>query len=311
MQALMTTGDGRVFELVETSAPIPDVDQAIVAVRATSMNRGELTSRLLGPGHCPGWDLSGAVVQSALDGSGPPEGTRVAGVVDSGAWAELVAAPTSRLATLPDNVTFEDAATLPLAGLTAEYALRRGGALDGCHVLVTGANGSVSRLVVQLASQAGAKVTALVRNGGYDEPLRVLGAADVVTELSDSSAPFGLVVDSIGGRWLDEAIDHCAVNAVVVTYGRTSRKTIDLDPARIYRRGISIIGLNVFLEMENSGASGNDLARLLGLVSRGALDAGTGSVYPWNAASDARRAALDGSIKGKAVLRIGPLTGHS
>jgi NADPH:quinone reductase-like Zn-dependent oxidoreductase len=307
----MTTGDGRVFELVETSAPIPDVDQAIVAVRATSMNRGELTSRLLVPGHCPGWDVSGTVVRSAVDGSGPPEGTRVAGVVDSGAWAELVAAPTSRLATLPDNVTFEDAATLPLAGLTAEYALRRGGALDGRHVLVTGANGSVSRLVVQLASQAKAKVTALVRNGGYDERLRVLGATDVVTELSDSSAPLGLVVDSIGGRWLNEAIDHCDVNAVVVTYGRTSRRTIDLDPARIYRRGISIVGLNVFLEMENSGASGNDLARLLALLSRGVIDAGIGSVYPWSAASDARRVALDGSIDGKAVLRIGPLAGHS
>ena len=68
-------------------------------------------------------------------------GARVVGLLPSGAWAELVAVPTNSLAELPESVSFELAATLPVAGLTALYALETGGGLIGRSVLVTGASG--------------------------------------------------------------------------------------------------------------------------------------------------------------------------
>jgi NADPH2:quinone reductase len=88
------------FSEVPDASPLPD--QALVAVRAISLNRGE-TRRLatLEPGTVTGWDLAGVVQQAAADGSGPPEGARVVGLMQSGAWAQLAAVRTHWLAELP------------------------------------------------------------------------------------------------------------------------------------------------------------------------------------------------------------------
>jgi NADPH:quinone reductase len=90
-------------------------------------------------GFNPGWDLAGTIERAAADGTGPQASARVVGLLASGAWAELVAVPTNSLAELPEGVSFELAATLPVAGLTALYALEKGGGLVGRSVLVTGA----------------------------------------------------------------------------------------------------------------------------------------------------------------------------
>ena len=65
-----------------------------------------------GAGWRPGWDLAGTVIKQATDGTGPKVGSRVVGLVDAGSWAEQVAVPTDRLAEIPANVTFAQAATL-------------------------------------------------------------------------------------------------------------------------------------------------------------------------------------------------------
>jgi NADPH:quinone reductase len=101
----------------------PLLSQALVRVKAISLNLGEVRRALTiaEPGWRPGWDLAGVVEQAAADRSGPPVGARVVGFLPAGAWAETVAVPTNALAQLPDNVTFAQAATLPVAGLTALY----------------------------------------------------------------------------------------------------------------------------------------------------------------------------------------------
>jgi NADPH:quinone reductase len=121
----------------------PDRDEVAVQVTAISLNRGE-TRRAIQqaePGWRPGWDFAGVVGTAAADGSGPKPGTRVVGILPSGAWAERVNCRTHAVAALPEAVGDAEAATLPVAGLTALHALRQGGLLLGRKVLVDGASG--------------------------------------------------------------------------------------------------------------------------------------------------------------------------
>ena len=108
------------------AAPVPDRGEAVVRVRAISLNRGEVRrAGMAVAGWRPGWDLAGEVERAAADGSGPRVGARVVGLLPEAAWAERVAVPTHALAELPEKVTLSQAATLPVAGLTALYALAK------------------------------------------------------------------------------------------------------------------------------------------------------------------------------------------
>src|SRR3954452_5917058 len=112
--------------------PEPTPDQAVVEVRAYSVNPGEAALIKQRPsGFRPGQDIAGTVIRSAADGKGPAVGERVVGYPDWEGWAERISVPVDSLAVLDDDVSFEEAAALPVAGLTALRALRVGGSLLG------------------------------------------------------------------------------------------------------------------------------------------------------------------------------------
>src|SRR5579864_7442648 len=137
--------------LREVVYPSAGPSDALVWVEAISLNLGEVRgSQSAQEGYRPGWDLAGVVEQEAANGSGPRKGARVVGMLSSsGAWAQVVAVPTNILAELPDSVSFAQAATLPIAGLTALRALEKGGSLVERLVLVNGASGGVGHLACQ------------------------------------------------------------------------------------------------------------------------------------------------------------------
>src|ERR1700683_3644362 len=183
----------------------PDRDEVGVRVTAISLNRGE-TRRAVQqaePGWRPGWDFAGVVETEAGDGAGPKAGTRVVGILPNGAWAERVNCRSHAVGTLPDAVSDAQASTLPVAGLTALHALRRGGLLLGRKVLVDGASGGVGHLACQLALAAGALVWAHVRRDEQREQVagwcggRVVIGRDL--SAAKEHAPYWLILDSVGG----------------------------------------------------------------------------------------------------------------
>ena len=116
------------FRTVEP--PSPRATEALIRVKAISLNRGEVVYRVHGAeGNALGWDLAGVVDEPAAEGPGPGRGARVVALVHSGAWAEQVAVPVHALAELEPTVSYAQAAALPTAGLTALTALEHGRSL--------------------------------------------------------------------------------------------------------------------------------------------------------------------------------------
>ncbi|TPM31900.1 zinc-binding dehydrogenase [Mesorhizobium sp. B2-3-4] len=305
MLALVTSPDSATgLKLVERDEPQALADEALVSVRASSLNRGELRLLAIRPsGFIPGQDIAGIVERAAADGSGPGVGARVAALVDQAGWAERIAVPTDRLAVLPDNVGFAAAATLPVAGTTALRTLRHGGDLAGQHVLITGASGAVGRFQIQLAHRQGGIVTAIAA-ARHDEDLRGLGARRTVEAIDQAEGPFSLVTESVGGKSLTDAIERVAPGGVIVMFGSSSG---ELTPVgfRQFVPGHEGARLQTFAYYTSGSAIGADIAALLALVAAGRLETRIALTVPWTHIGQALDALRQRSFSGKAVLTIG------
>ncbi len=304
MDALVSSPSAPFVRIAEVPDPGPRHDEALVAVHAISLNRGE-TRRLesMAPGSITGWDLAGVVTEPAADGGGPPRGARVVGYVLSGAWAERVAVPADQLAELPEGIGFEQAAALPVAGLTALRALELGGFVLGKRVLVTGASGGVGRFAIQLARLAGAEVTAVARR---TDGLRELGAAEVCSELTPEGDSFDVILDAIGGPVLGTALRRVAPGGLVVSFASTLTEPVSYPTRELFARapGARLYGLFIFAELEHTRSASADLRRLAELVAAGALDPQIDLVRPWTEAGAAVDALLERRVNGKAVLTV-------
>jgi NADPH:quinone reductase-like Zn-dependent oxidoreductase len=302
MQAIVATADGPSFtERREVAPPAPAPNEALVAVRAFAVNRGELTLVRRRDGWQPGQDVAGEIVQAAADGSGPQVGERVAGLAEWHGWAEQAAVPSHRLAVLPDGVDFVRAAALPMAGTTAANLVLQGGALLGTRALITGASGGVGHLAVQLAALGGADVTAVAR-AERAEAMRGYGARTVVAAPGDAEGPFDLVLESAGGASLDAALGLVAPGGTVILFGNSSREPSTLDFTAFF--GHEEATIRTYFSARHEADAGRVLAMLLDLVAAGRLHVEVGFEGSWDRLNEAMDGLSERRFAGKAVLTV-------
>jgi NADPH:quinone reductase-like Zn-dependent oxidoreductase len=187
-------GSPEVLELEEVEKPTPKDDEVLIKVHAASVNAGDwhllrgkpFMIRLMGYGlltpkhNILGSDIAGRVEAVGTNVRRFQPGDEVMGVVSAGSFAEYVCARENALVSKPAGMTFEDAAAVPTAALTALQGLRDGGRIQtGQKVLINGAGGGVGTFAVQIAKSFGAEVTAVTSTGKLDR-VRSIGADQVI-----------------------------------------------------------------------------------------------------------------------------------
>jgi NADPH:quinone reductase len=267
-----TPGGPEPVAIREVPEPEPKPNEALLAVHAFSLNRGELRLFQARPeGWRPGQDIAGTVVRQAADGSGPSAGARVVALCDWEGWAERAAVPSHRIAPIADNVSFGAAAALPVAGLTALRTLRHGAPLLGKRVLITGAAGGVGNLAVQLAARSGARVTAIVGRRERAAVVDGLGAAEIVTSIEEAQGRFALILEAAGGASLKAAIQRIEPKGVVVVFGNSSGQPTEFDFREFGEHQNARIQAFHYFTSEPEDRFGPDLALLASLVAAGSL----------------------------------------
>lgn len=298
-------GGSDVLQLTDLPTPKVGPDSVLVRVRAASVNpvdwkvRAGYLDAILDTTFpvVPGWDVAGVVEKVGLDTPELQVGDEVYGYVrkdwmQAGTFAELVAAPVRTLAHKPASLSFEEAAAVPLAGLTAFQTLARADVRAGQTVLVHAAAGGVGQFAVQLAVARGARVvgTASERNHEY---LRGLGAEPVVygdglVERVRALVPDG--VDAVLDFGSDDLVD---TSRGVLADGGTVASIVDA-AARD-----ELGGHYVWVRPSSS-----DLASLAELIDAGKVTVDVAQVFDLADAAAAHEASQTGHVRGKVVVRV-------
>jgi NADPH:quinone reductase len=296
--------------IAEVPDPNPDSDEALVRVKAFSLNRGEVRrAATQAAGTMVGWDVVGIVEAPAQNGSGPRRGARVVGFSRRvRGWAERIALPTTDMAEIPEGVSDAAAATLPVAGLTALYALERCERLLASRVLVTGATGGVGYFACQLARLMGAHVTALLRRHDQETLAKSLGVdATIVssegTEL-DVVPKFRAIVDGVGGAALGRLLTRLEDDGRAILYGVSAGQETTFAIRDLMLTGNGRVeGFYLTRDIQIERAS-KGLSRLLKLLTDGRLRTLVSIDADWSTVGPTAARLIARDFAGKAVLRI-------
>lgn len=325
-------GGGRPVPTVgELPDPEPSAGEVTIAVRATAINRADLL-QIRGqypppPGETevPGLECAGVVERVGEGVSAWSPGDRVMALLAGGGHGEKVVVPVGQLLRLPERLSFAEGAALPESCLTAWTNLVAEGGLapDTSRsggprptVLITGANGGVGTVAVQLASALGARVLAAGRSLERLGPLEELGADALVVEdeglpgaVRDLTRGRGadLVLDLVGGDLLEHHLAALRNRGRLVLVGLMAGSRPRIDLADVLRRRLTFVGsvLRARSREEKAELVAGFSAFAMPLVEDGRIRPVIDRTVPFERIADAYRALEEGGVAGKVVVSFG------
>ncbi len=316
--------------LVDLPDPVAGPGEAVVRLHACGLNhrdvwiRQGLYARIqlpcvlgsdgagvvesVGPGVDPGLRGKRAVI-IPCEKWGPDPAVQgkeflILGMPRQGTMAEKIAVPASMIVELPDSIGFEEAAALPVAGVTAYRALvSRGGLRKGEHVLVTGIGGGVATLAMLFARALGAEVSV---TSGSDEKLAkakemgAIAAANYKAKgwekelVAQAGRPPSLIVDGAGGDGLNNLIGAAAPAARIVLYGATRMSPNKLEMAKIFFKQLDIRGTTM--------GTDDEFRAMVKLVAEHRIKPVIDRIFPLSSAVEANRLLEQSGQMGKILL---------
>jgi NADPH:quinone reductase-like Zn-dependent oxidoreductase len=316
MKAIVQNGYGSpdVLSLREIDKPTIKEDEVLVRVCAAALNAGDYFSMRGSPwlvrlmigfprprDYVPGWDVAGRIeaVGSTVTQFHP--GDAVYGAV-SHAFAEYVSAPAGRLSLKPANLTFEQAATVPTAGLTALQGLRDAGKVQpGQKVLINGAAGGVGSFAVQIGKALDAQVTGVCSTRNL-EMVRAIGADHVVDYTKEDFARgnrrYDLILDNVGNRGFSD------LRRALTPQGRIIPNSGHGGMTYVFKAFLLAPLMRQQDKPLTTTPNGKDLAALTEMIEAGKITPVIDRTYPFDEIPAALGYAAEGHARGKVVITV-------
>ena len=323
MKAIVNTqyGSPGVLQLKEIERPTPKDNEVLVKVYAVSVNAADLhllradpflirvSSGLLKPKNkILGSDIAGRVEAVGENVKQFKPGDEVFGDISASGWggfAEYACAPENAFALKPTNLSFEEAAAVPMAAVTALQGIRHAGQIrPGQKVLINGASGGVGTFAVQLAKSSGAEVTAVVSARNVDMA-RSIGADHVIDYTKEDFTKTGQQYDLILAANGDRSIsDYRRALTPTGVYVQTGGSTTQMSQAMIQGPWISMTGSQKMGSMGVAKPNQNDLVTMKNLLEAGKVKPVIDRTYPLSEVAAAIRYFEEGHAQGKVVITV-------
>src|SRR5215470_6281450 len=315
-------GPPEILRLVETDRPEFGADDVLLRVHAAAVNpydwhmmRGDpRIARLMGEmgltrpkARGVGIDVAGRVEEVGANVRELRPGDEVLGFC-TGAFAEYARAEADRVVPKPASLTFEQAAAVPLAALTALQGLRDVGQVQAGHrVLVNGAAGGIGTCAVQIATALGAEVTGVCSTGNV-ELVRSLGAADVVDytaeDFTDRRGHYDVIFDNVGNRPLRRLRRALTPTGTLVLNGGGSPGHVIGAVGTLVRAVVVNVAVRQRLRPFLAKPKREDLLTLTELIEAGKLTPVIDRSYPLADTADAVRHVEQGHARGKVIITV-------
>lgn len=314
-------GEPDVLGHADVERPAPGEGEVLIEVRSAGVNYADTMRRrnqYLVPQELPftpGSEVSGVVSEVGEGVEDVSVGARVVSLLDDGGYAEYAVAPAQSLIPLPDGLDFDEAAAVPLQGLSAYHILKTSGALkEGESVLVHAAAGGVGTLAVQMAKLMGAGTVIATASTQEKLDLAQSLGADVLINYTEDDWPekvleatdgagADVILEMVGGdEFLQKNLQCLAVFGRMVVYGAASGELGSIVPANLMNNCHSVVGFWLIQVASRPDLFVPSLRELLAWIPSGELELTLGGTYPLEEAERAH-ADLEGrKTTGKIIL---------
>lgn len=312
-----TTGGPDVLSLEQVELGEPAEGQALVEVRRAGVNFIDTYHRSglypVSLPFVPGMEGSGVVLEVGDGVSSTAPGARVAWAGVEGSYSDRIVVPTDSLLTIPDDMTLDTAAAMPVQGMTAHFLTSDTYPLgDGDRCLIHAAAGGTGRLLVQIAKLRGAEVVAtvgteakaeLARSAGADHVI-VYSQVDLVPAIEAAVGPesIDVVYDGVGAATFDAGLAVLRPRGTMVTFGNASGPVPPVPPLTLASKSLYLTRPTLFDHIANRGDLDRRWSELTSWFVGGELDVMVGHTFALSDARDAHVALESRSTTGKILL---------